>query len=240
MNDWFTAEQRERLRIQELLLKEIYSINGSPLFKGGTALEIAYGLDRFSEDLDFDMDEKDITIIDAAIENLDSRVMSVENDWEAEIIRHSNMHVFVLDFFSAQLNSRVSIKIDAVFERHMLEPKKKLIEVSGFPVVLNVMAEREILAEKVNAIMNTARNQPRDLYDLRFLLMAGTPIDLHLVYQKSGRRTFGDVQKYSFGAFAERIGSMVGRWAELEPYVMALPRFTEVRDYVLGAFRLMG
>ena len=56
MNDWFTAEQRERLRIQELLLKEIYSINGSPLFKGGTALEIAYGLDRFSEELDFDMD----------------------------------------------------------------------------------------------------------------------------------------------------------------------------------------
>ncbi len=240
MEEWFTPEQKERLRLQKLLLKEIYSISSKPLFKGGTAMELAYGLDRFSEDLDFDMGKEDITAIDEAIENLDSKVIRVENDWESEIVRNRNMQIFMLDFYSIDLKSTVTIKIDVVFEPYILPPKKKLIDVYGMPVALSVMDEREILAEKVNAILNKKRDQPRDLYDLRFLLMLKTNIDKHLIYQKHDSSAFGKPMRYSFKAFADRVEALAPKWEELKPYVNALPGFDEVKGYVLDAFRLLG
>ena len=44
---------------------------------------------------------------------------------------------------------------------------------------INVLAEKEILAEKIMALIN--RSEPRDLYDLWILLSKGVEIDINLI-----------------------------------------------------------
>ncbi len=235
--EWFTPEQKEVHRIQNLILKEIYTIDDKLVFKGGTALELVYGLDRFSADLDFNTNIENIAEINSAIEALDSRVMHVENDWGAEIKRSRIMHVYVLDFFSELIGTRLAVKIDAVFDKCAVEPKRKTISVEGSPLTMPVMDEAEILAEKAIAIMNEKRNQPRDLYDLKFLLTKNTPIDLHLIYLKSQSSVFGNTRRYSFDRFAERVNTLEEKWPVLKPYLRDLPRFKDVSGYVLGKFK---
>ncbi|MGC9099573.1 MAG: nucleotidyl transferase AbiEii/AbiGii toxin family protein [Candidatus Micrarchaeia archaeon] len=239
MEEWLTEEQREIQRMQLLLLRELYSISIAPIFKGGTALEMVYGLDRFSEDLDFDADISDIAVFDEAINNLDSKFNMIENDWESDIIRHSNMHIFTL-YFNSTKNLRLTIRVDVVLEKPIIAPKRKILNIYGKPVTIIVMDEREILAEKVNAIMNPKRNQPRDLYDLRFLLEKNVQIDFHLIYLKSKSTAFGKVPKYSLKKFEERIDSLGKKWGELKPYLREVPDFDKTKEYVLGVFRLLG
>ncbi len=240
MEEWLTEEQREIQRMQLLLLREIYSISAAPVFKGGTALEMAYGLDRFSEDLDFDADINDMAIFDEAISNLDSEFNAIENDWESDVVRHSNMHIFTLYFRALHSNSRLAIKVDAVLDKPVIAPKRKILNIYGKPVAVSVMDEIEILAEKVNAIMNPKRGQPRDLYDLRFLLEKRVPVDFHLIYLKSNSTVFGNVPRYSLKGFEKRIDSLGKKWGELKPYLREVPDFAETKKYVLGVFKLLG
>ncbi|EQD65948.1 hypothetical protein B2A_01367, partial [mine drainage metagenome] len=50
----------EKDYLQATLLQYIYSYSYNLVFKGGTCLAKLYGLDRFSEDLDFDIGDSDI------------------------------------------------------------------------------------------------------------------------------------------------------------------------------------
>jgi len=235
--DRFTGEQKEKHRIQTLILKELYGIAEKMVFKGGTALAFVYGLDRFSEDLDFATDIDGTASIDEAIENLDSRVIHVENDWGNEIRRHSNMYVYLLDFYSELISTRLTIKIDAIFEKCLLPSRRKTINFGGNPVTMHVMDEEEIMAEKINAIMNEKRNQPRDLYDLRFLLSNDIPINLHLVYLKSQSSVFGKSEKYSIKNFTSRVKSLESKWGELKPYLRELPAFSSTAEYVINRLK---
>ncbi len=237
--DWFNEEQLEKYRIQNIVLREIYRTDKKIVFKGGTALQRMYGLDRFSEDLDFGLKLEDIVEIDDALEDLDSKIMKIENAWGEEMIRKSNMYVYPLEFYSRTLGKTITLKIDAVFEGCVLEPRKKAVDLDGVPMVVHVMDEAEILAEKVMAIINERRNQPRDLYDLRFLLASGAHIDKHLIFLKSQSTLFGNTHKYSTVRFAERVNALEERWDDLRPYVRALPSFREVAAYVIEKFKLV-
>lgn len=50
----FSEEQIQRLKIMRFLAQEI-SEDNNIISKGGTGLLLAYGLDRYSEDMDFDI-----------------------------------------------------------------------------------------------------------------------------------------------------------------------------------------
>lgn len=178
-------------------------------------------------------------LFDEAIINLDSKVISIENDWESSVIRHSDMHVLMLYFNSANADQRIRIKIDAVLDRPLIAPKRKTLNVYGKPVTVSVMDESKILAEKVNAIMNPKRNQPRDLYDLKFLLEKRAHINFHPIYLKSNSAVFGKAPKYSLKGFEGRIDSIGKKWGELKPYLRELPDFEETREYVLSVFKLL-
>lgn len=50
----YNIYQAEKDYVQHVFLAALYSVSATEfVFKGGTALQKAYGLDRFSEDLDF-------------------------------------------------------------------------------------------------------------------------------------------------------------------------------------------
>lgn len=158
------------------------------VFKGGTCLRICYGLERASEDLDFSssLRVKEIKeIIKRCLKefeylNIPYKVYSekeFEGNYRTEIR-------FEGPLFKGDIKSTNTLKID--FNKRKVKNKSaKVISklFSDVPLfVLVALEEKEILAEKLRALINRA--EPRDLYDLWILLEKGAEVDKDLINEK--------------------------------------------------------
>ena len=71
--------------VQSLFLTELYKKSDNLVFKGGTYLRHAHGLDRFSEDLDFSATSQfDVSVLEEVTKrlsdyNLDAELLHTEN-----------------------------------------------------------------------------------------------------------------------------------------------------------------
>lgn len=169
-----------------LLLKEISeSEYGTKLvFKGGTALRLAYGSSRYSEDLDFTMLEE--FNASAFIEFL----RKVANRYKETITIEAAIEKFYTVFAIAKvrenyLNRAFSIKIEiSKRKRKWLKGKDyidKVIkgEVSPLTVLARVATLSSILREKKDALKH--RKAARDIFDYWYihqLLKKEVKIDL--------------------------------------------------------------
>ncbi len=166
----------EKDYLQDLILFSIYSNIGKELiFKGGTCLYKVYKLNRFSEDLDFTLtkrlDTKKITnkvISDLMLLNIRGRIKEIK-----EYQKGMNIRLLLNGpLYKGGKETQCFIPLNiSKKEQVLLEPKKESImplyrEIPTFEVF--AMPEKEILAEKVRAILT--RQKPRDVYDLWFLL----------------------------------------------------------------------
>jgi len=188
-----TAEQKhlslrnaEKDYLLELILFNLTDFRRILVFKGGTALYKFYNLNRFSEDLDFDIAGKQF--------NLDALTKRVLRGFELtgmqrtllETMEHSNeINIrFIVrgPLYDGSKNSmsRVTLNLSRR-ERPTMMSNKLLIasyaEIPSFEVT--VLDTKEIVAEKIRCIMT--REKPRDIYDLWFLSKRETPIDLSLI-----------------------------------------------------------
>ncbi|MGB9728076.1 MAG: nucleotidyl transferase AbiEii/AbiGii toxin family protein [Nitrososphaeria archaeon] len=233
--------QQEKNYMQTILLKSIYSnVSRELVFKGGTALALLYGLNRFSEDLDF--------TLDGTLE-LKRLVDEVKSDFEALGIRA----IFrIVEDKTTSFSFRIGAEgplftkeIERCYIRVEVSRREKVIknvvasEVRPpypdiLPFIVVVMDLEEILAEKVRAIVK--RVKARDLYDLWFLIKMGVKIDLSLINKKL------EFYKMKFNArkFVENIESLEGVWVqELEPVIIGkLQSFDIVKRDVLEKFIL--
>ncbi len=152
-------------------------------FKGGTALRLVFGSDRFSEDLDFSVHNRDNPIEDA------SKTVQL---LKAEIADISIKPLKTIAGQSAKISlpgytphQPLTIKLDFSIREYVLTPQlaaiKTLLPVAGTPLV-DTISKEEILAEKIRATIN--RKKGRDLYDLWYLLHTGTPITTTLIKKK--------------------------------------------------------
>ena len=228
--------QQEKNYIQTLVLKSIYSLISRELvFKGGTALAFFYGLNRFSEDLDFTL-----------MGGLDFKNLleGVEKDFEALNARayfktlEDNPSSFSFrigvqgPLFTGEVE-RCFVRIDIskmdkiVKEVEVKELKPVYFDIS--PFFIPVMRIEEILAEKIRAVI--WRTKARDLYDIWFLLKNGVKIDYSAVGEKLSyyKKEFGEKE------LKEKIAGLRGTWEkELRPVVMGvLPDFNAVNKDVL-------
>ncbi len=226
--------QAEKDYFQQIFLSILYGHFGKELiFKGGTALSKAYGLDRFSEDLDFTLsrEEKIREIIEEGIKRFYLEV-------EIEQQTFSNSLSFTLRIIGPLYNgarqSLCKIELDfSLRDKVVMEPKIILIgrllrELPPFEVV--VMAKEEILAEKVRAIMT--RTKARDVYDLWFLLQ-DTQIHLPLIEEKM----LYAQKKYSLREFHKHLNLKKEIWeSELNPLIAKVPSFSDVKGLILEKF----
>ena len=168
-----------------LLLSEKSSAN--LIFKGGTALQKVYGLHRFSIDLDFT--QRGTDELNDMIENIGKDISAFGYPTQIEEIKTAGK-TFVLKIngplhgLSPMSQARLRVEISRR-ESVLQEPLFK--EVNPIyseipPYALLVMAEEEIFAEKIRAIMS--RNKPRDVFDLHFLLEKGIKFNLGFVNKK--------------------------------------------------------
>ena len=152
-------------------------------FKGGTALRRCWieGY-RFSEDMDFTLTEPvDLKDILAAFVEISSAVKSasgVQYQLDREARRQGqNTYAFYLRYqgpLPATNDVKVDITIDEAIcfplqERPILRQYEMFDDLPEGPVVMAYSLE-EIVVEKLVALSDRARNEPRDLYDLWYLL----------------------------------------------------------------------
>jgi predicted nucleotidyltransferase component of viral defense system len=175
--------------VQSLLLQELYSSDDSLVFKGGTYMKHAFGLDRFSEDLDFTLSggKYDGSVLVSASSHLSkygirSEIERIEDDeisWNAALRYRGPL-------FDGSENSVGTIRLEVSKRRDVfMEPEwtRLFFKYPESPVI-NVLglAKNGVLAEKLRAL--STRSKGRDLYDVWFLLKQGVGPDRDIFKRK--------------------------------------------------------
>ena len=257
-------------RISESVLERDYclswflvGLSENPLrtrlfFKGGTALKKCYFPDyRFSEDLDFTLGEE--APFEIIRKELDVVFEKVYQD-SGVILRyarsdrqpHANSHTFYLNYEGSlgnlpsgkEVKTDITIKEKVVFpieERPVLRAYEEYEDIPGNAIV-KVYSLKEIAAEKVIAVCDRARNEPRDLYDL-WHLCEHAHVDLVEVIDAIASKL--EFRGQSIEAIRVQLKvkqSRLGRlWnLRLAGQMAALPDFEGVFRAVRRAFRQAG
>src|SRR3989344_1092690 len=216
----------EKDYLQNILLFIIYHRFGREIvFKGGTALYKCFGLNRFSEDLDFNAQQDvDSTFIGEGLKRFKIEYEKKESSFK----RSKSIALRIKGpLYNGERNSFCKVVLEFSLREEAQEtPIIKTIgrfmeEIPSFDVF--VMAEKEILSEKVRAIMT--RNKARDVYDLWFLLKQNVEFDEKMINQK---------MKYYKKEFdgAEFLGAIMEKesiWhSELSGFIQNIPEFKKV------------
>jgi predicted nucleotidyltransferase component of viral defense system len=253
-------------RIPEAVLEKDYCLSwflvgmsATPLkdilaFKGGTAIKKCYIPDyRFSEDLDFTLREE--TAFETIRGHLDE-VFSRTEEASGIKIRfsrydrhsHENSHTFYLAYegplpgaTSKEAKVDITIRERIVFPVETLPVLKAYDEYRDIPTdaVIGVYSLNEIAAEKIVALFDPARNEPRDLYDLWHLTGNGLvgPADLtHAVASKAEfrNRTMTDAKDI----FLRKEARLKKLWSvRLSTQMAELPEFDDVYRAVTRELR---
>ncbi|RME40530.1 MAG: nucleotidyl transferase AbiEii/AbiGii toxin family protein [Caldilineae bacterium] len=232
-------QAQERDYLQHLLLWLLYARTQALIFKGGTALRLAYGGNRYSEDLDFNGPD-DI----AALETLWRGVVAglegfgiaaeVRNIWTSDV-GYSFDVSFQGPLYDGRSRSKGKVRVDINRRAEEVAVRRELVT-SEYddvrPFVVTVLAPEHLLAEKVRALM--VRAKPRDLYDIWLLLRQGHRPDLKLMRLKLS--LYG--LEWKRGIFHEALERVRADWErDLRPL---LPQFVAYEDVVRGVEALFG
>lgn len=167
-----------------MLLKEIFEseFGTSLVFKGGTALRLAYNSPRFSEDLDFtlirDFDRKEFIVFLRQLAGKYPAITTIEANEKFYTI------FSLVRIKEDYINQAFSIKIEvSKREGEWLKDSYEDIlirsEITPLTVLVRVASLERILDEKKDALKN--RKAPRDVFDYWYihqLLKREVKIDL--------------------------------------------------------------
>jgi len=257
-------------RIPESVLERDYclswflvGLSRSPLrsrlfFKGGTALKKCYFPDyRFSEDLDFTLVEE--TPFETIRKDLDAAFEESYRD-SGVLLRyarsdrqpHANSHTFYLNYegplgglpSGKEVKTDITIRERVIYpieERPVLRAYEEYEDIPGNAVV-KVYSLKEIAAEKVIAVCDRARNEPRDLYDLWYLCEQAHVDLAEVIDAIAGKLEF---RGQSIETISERLEIKQLRlqrlWSRrLAGQMATLPEFDGVFRAVRRAFRQAG
>ena len=163
------------------------------VFKGGTALkQCYYGDYRFSEDLDFTLIaetpfediQKGLEAVYQEVKNASGIIFRFK---ESDRKAHPNSHTFYLEYEGPipraaklpQIKVDITIKEKLVFKpvhKPVLRPYSEFSDLPGDSKI-QVYSLEEIATEKLVALMDRARTEPRDLYDIWHLIQ-NSAVDL--------------------------------------------------------------
>lgn len=166
-----SQEQIVREEYEMIILKKLFEseLGKSFVFKGGTALRLAYGSPRFSEDLDFSVVEE----FDK--EALDALLKSIDNEYAVlELVEARQKHFTYFALFKVKEEftpQAFSIKFEASIRPVNWQKDKdyKLLALSSKMTNLTVLAQIATLEriEQEKLAIDPARI--RDIFDLWFI-----------------------------------------------------------------------
>jgi predicted nucleotidyltransferase component of viral defense system len=165
--------------IQALFLQKLYSQTEGLVFKGGTFLKHAHGLDRFSEDLDFTKKRKFEDVV-PVLKQAANSLSDYGVEAEVDNIQENNISTsyklrYQGPLYDGSKHSKGNIEIDVSKREDVLtEPEwtRLFFEYPEIRVVNALgLSREELLAEKLRAL--STRDKARDLYDCWYLINQG-------------------------------------------------------------------
>jgi predicted nucleotidyltransferase component of viral defense system len=224
--------------LQHIALACIYSeFSNELVFKGGTALQKAFGLNRLSRDLDFNLTGGNPTAkMEVAVKRIsDFYESSLEGPFKTKHGEGFRVIILGPSYASTGVKHPMPITMNEV-EKVEIAPQFKTIN----PGILYrdpdmrtysmlVMQEEEMLAEKVRAVLTRKAVEPRDLYDIWFMLNNGVRFNNALARKK----TEFDHGTFRESAFKRRMKEAGSAWEDdLKPLINPLPGYVDVVSYL--------
>lgn len=226
-----SLKNAERDYLLELILYSTLDIGRWLVLKGGTALYKFYNLNRFSEDLDFDVVGRRFdpnVLVGLVLRNLEHigmpRTSCEKEKHRNEINIRFAVRGPLYDGSRASM-SRVTLNLS---RRERPTSLQNMFLATSYPEIpsfeLSVLSAEEIAAEKIRGIMT--REKPRDVYDLWFLIKRGTKVDIPKVNRKL--RLYG--LTFHPKIFCEKLYEKRNMWSrDLRGLMVgALPEFDKV------------
>ena len=180
---------QERDYLQHLLLWLLYSRGQDLVYKGGTALRMVYGGNRYSEDLDFN-GRSDVVVLQEAWQQIVTRLWDfgisaeIRREWVSEV-GYSFDVSFQGPLYDGRDRSKGKVRVDVDRRSEEVAARRELVT-SEYddvrPFVVTVLTAEHLLAEKIRALL--VRGKPRDLYDIWLLLNQGIQPDEALIERK--------------------------------------------------------
>ncbi|WP_165045842.1 nucleotidyl transferase AbiEii/AbiGii toxin family protein [Adlercreutzia sp. ZJ138] len=170
-------------------------------FYGGTALRIFYGLDRFSEDMDFSLmtpnEEFDLTDFFPVLETelrsyglnmkIEKREKTVCSDIQSAFLKgNTREHLLLLfpqESFSTGVprDEKIKIKFEVDVNPPALATFERRYQLLPAPYEVNLYDRPSLFAGKIHAVLCRGwknRVKGRDLYDYLFYLARNTKVNL--------------------------------------------------------------
>jgi len=148
-----TDEQKLHVTIMRAVAQDFLDM--PMVLKGGTALLLCYGLDRFSEDLDFDAPKK--FTIAPRVERILSRHAAT---YEVKTVKETPTVQRLKSHYAGISRDRL-LKIETSFRNPPADEHIKVIDgIRTYPI-------SDLIEQKLNALAN--RTTARDIYDISFL-----------------------------------------------------------------------
>lgn len=173
--------------LQTKFLAQLYAQSSAKhlSFIGGTSLRLLHGIDRFSEDLDFDNLGLSRDYLTRLLTNVTIAFQRENINVELtaklrEGITYHNLR-FPRLLFDLQITTnpkeKLMIKIDYSTQWRGQTPTTVLLSKYGFieQIITNPLSQ--IMVQKLAAYVTRARTQPRDMYDLVWLHSRGVRPD---------------------------------------------------------------
>ena len=172
------------------------------VFIGGTNLRLVKGIDRFSEDIDFDCKDLDE---DEFIKMTDAVLLFLkQNGYKAEAKDRRNKKLkafrrsiyfpeFLFDLgLSGYRAERFLIKIESQDQLISYKPVIANIRACGFYFPFPVPSDEVLCSMKISALLS--RSKGRDFYDTMFLLALSKP-DYKFLSKKNGINNLSELKK---------------------------------------------
>lgn len=232
----------ERDYIQYLFLSLLYAKTQNLVFKGGTALRVAYDFARYSEDLDFNSQlpaAKVKKLLSDTVKGLAGFGVKAEFR-RAKVFKENGERGMTGDIsyegplFTGKSASKGKVRIDVSLRGEEGETKRVVVtpkydDVSQF--VLTALTIDEIFAEKMRALI--IRGKPRDLYDVWLLLKSGVKINHSLINKKLKLYK----KMFDFDEFREKVEGSKREWErDLQGLLPQIAPFGEAKKAVIAAF----
>jgi hypothetical protein len=233
------------------------SVREHLVFKGGTALKRCYFSDyRFSEDLDFTLaGDVPLESILSGLEDAYPQVRSasgiVFGHSRDERRKHQNSHTVYLAYEGPLPSaSPKEVKVDITISERFVLPIEERVVLKGYDEYadlpddskIRVYALDEIGVEKLVALTDRARNEPRDLYDLWYLT-SRAHVDLGvLIREIDGKLDFRGRSRDTLGnELAKKEARYRKLWRpRLGAQMAELPPFDDVFRSVRRSLRAAG
>lgn len=194
ISNYFDVSLRDNPSFSKHIIKEYVQLmvldhlSDSPYFRklsfiGGTNLRLIKGIDRFSEDLDFDVHDMSevefMEMTDSVVTFLQRSGLNAEprDRANARLSAFRRNIYFPQLLFDLQLSGhkeeRFLLKIEAQNQGVPYEPRSVNVQGCGFYFPLPVPPDEILLSMKLSALLSRAKG--RDFYDTMFLMSQTTP-----------------------------------------------------------------